>query len=198
VTGVAEDARNAVAQSDRLTVASDGTEEVDTPEDVGHVVQRRLRCLASAAGLAGAIRRFFDLQMSGIGEHQLGDLRRRLGAQDLPGEPSPDEQGEPPCVIEVGVGEEDGVDLPRVEGERLPIEVLALTPSLEQAAVKKETESVDLDEVTRAGDRLRRAAERDLHSTPRCYVGVLFYDGVMLEQRDWHTEDNLPTLIRWT
>src|SRR3972149_7287448 len=73
--------------------------------------------------------------------------------------------GEQAGVVEMGVGEQDGVQFGRLAPERLPVAVQEV-PFLVKPAVHEELEAVCLYEIPRAGDAPRRAHERkvDVHS----------------------------------
>ncbi len=73
-----------------------------------------------------------------VGEHEFEEIGSRGGAPDLAVEPFGDEPRQQPAVIDMGVGENDGIDMLRVEGKGLAIERLQRARSLEEAAIDEQ------------------------------------------------------------
>jgi hypothetical protein len=64
----------------------------------------------------------------------------------------------------VSVRQKNGVEALRVKRERIPVVLILVARALEEPAVEKNAQPVDLHEVTRARDRPGRTAECDLQS----------------------------------
>ena len=62
-----------------------------------------------------------------------------------------DQQREQAAVVEVGVGQQDGVDLGRVEGERDPVADRLVGAALEHAAVDQDAGPLGHEQVLGAG-----------------------------------------------
>ena len=65
-------------------------------------------------------------------------------------------------MVEVGVGEDDRVDLLRPEREGAPVALLELLVALEEAAVDEQAGGAELEQRAAAGDRAACSDERDL------------------------------------
>ena len=65
------------------------------------------------------------------------------------------------AVIEVRVRQDDGVDVLRGDRQVLPVALAQLLQPLEQPGVDEHLRVAGVEQVLRAGDRLRRAEKRD-------------------------------------
>jgi len=66
-------------------------------------------------------------------------------------------------MVEMCVGEDDGVDLGRIDGQGIPILRAVLAAALKKSAVDEHFATVDLDERLRPGDRPGSTDEREEH-----------------------------------
>jgi len=101
------------------------------------------------------------LDVAGIGQHVGQQIPRCLGGEDRPGEAVFQQFGQEAGVVDVGVGQEDGIDGGRIEGEIAVVELADGFGALEHPAVDQEAEAGDRDVVARAGYRAGGAAELD-------------------------------------
>jgi hypothetical protein len=103
-----------------------------------------------------------------VGEHDRAEIARRMCTIDRRGEAlgsvAMDEGGEIARVVDVGVGEDEHVDLGGVDRE-LPVDLEGLlAPSLIESAIEQDTGArIGRQQVHRAGDRLRGPKELDCH-----------------------------------
>jgi hypothetical protein len=106
----------------------------------------------------------FFLQVSRISQHDLGQLRGTAGAKDPAGKSLRDQPGQMPAMIEVRVREHDGINRTRGHRERLPVPLPNDLETLKQAAVHKDTNVADLEQVFRSSYRSRRTQKRQSHA----------------------------------
>ena len=84
---------------------------------------------------------------------------RAGGAEDAAAEPVGDEARQITAMVEVGVGENDRMDLARRDRQRLPVAFAQFLEPLEEPAVDQNTHARGVEEVLRAGDGSRGAEE---------------------------------------
>ena len=89
------------------------------------------------------------LDLGGVHEDDGEKVGRGGRRQDRPGEAVADDRGMRPAVVEVGVGEQDEIDVLRGDRESGPVPVEE-GPLLVEAAVDEDAETVGLDEVRRS------------------------------------------------
>jgi hypothetical protein len=77
-----------------------------------------------------------------------------------------DQERQIAAVIEVGMGQNDRVDLPGIEGKRRAIAQPQVFEALEQPAVDKDLATAGRDQVFGAGHRPGGAPEREFHHLP--------------------------------
>ncbi len=106
------------------------------------------------------VRGILFLNVAGVEQDDLCDFGGGRGAEDWAVEAFFDELWEEAAVVEVRVGEEDGVDAFGADGEGVPVAVLELS-FLVEAAVDEDFEAVNFDEETRAGDVAGGAEETE-------------------------------------
>ena len=92
------------------------------------------------------------LEVGGIAQDDVGQCCGRRRAPDGAMEPLADQRGQVSDVVQMRVGDDDGVDGRGIDGERLAIALPELTPTLEHAAVDENPCSGGVDQVTAAGD----------------------------------------------
>ena len=104
-----------------------------------------------------------------------GDGGGCRGGQDPAAEPLAHQTGQVAGVVEVGVGDDDGVDARRVDGQRFPIEFAEVLDALEQSAVHQDSRAAGLQEMFGAGDRAgcAQAAQSQCLSVPRTHAGSI-------------------------
>ena len=89
---------------------------------------------------------------------------------DRPAKAAVDEERQAPAVIEMTVGQEDGVDLGRIERERLLVELCDVV-SLERPAVDEDPPPARLDPMAAARHRERGARAEELHEATGSGLG---------------------------
>ncbi len=92
------------------------------------------------------------LQGAGVFEHQAGERAGRPRAVDRAAVALRHESRQEARVVEMGVGEDDGVDLLRPERERAPVALLELVVALEETAVDEQAGVAELEQGAAAGD----------------------------------------------
>ena len=108
------------------------------------------------------------LDVGRIEQHDLGKVGGGGGGVDGSIEAFGHQTGKQPGVVDVGVGQQDESDCPRVEREGLEVAGLVAIVTLMHAAVHQELDPPDHQQVAGAGDLLRRTAELQLHApSPR-------------------------------
>ena len=136
----------------------------------GHVLAHPLGVLDGVKGLhpggAGPLRlavlplRVGLLDVGGVLEHDVHEIRRQPGGDDPALEALLHQHGDPAGVVDVGVGHQDEVDVVRGKGKSV---VGHLVPPLLQSAVHQDAPAVDLQTVAAAGDALVGAVKAELH-----------------------------------
>ena len=101
------------------------------------------------------MRRVLLLDLGRVGEHDAQQVARRRRAVDRPGEPLADERRQVAAVVDVGVAEDDRVDLVGVEREVAVALPGLLAAALVQAAVEQDLVVADFEQVHRPGDAAR-------------------------------------------
>ncbi len=150
-------------QRDRLARAAGGHRD-------GRLVQIRLLAIVGL-DLVGvsllparlALRELL-VQMPGVEQHELGELDGPGGRVDGTLEPRLDQQRQQAAMVEVGVGQHDGVELGRLERERDPVPDGLVGRALEHAAIDQHPGLIGREQELRAGDGGRAPEKVDLHA----------------------------------
>lgn len=103
------------------------------------------------------------MDVSGVREHDAAEVASGGGGVDIAGEAVVAELREVPAVVDVGVGEDDAVDLFGVEGEGAVAFHGLGTSALVETAIEEDALAVDFEEMLRAGRGACGTAEFDLH-----------------------------------
>ena len=103
--------------------------------------------------------RVLVLNVRRVRQNQRTELLGRRGAEDPAAKPGRNQPRQIPAVIEVRMGQDDGVDRGRVDRQRLPVAQPQFLQPLKQAAVDQHAPAIDLEEVLRAGHRTSGAEE---------------------------------------
>ena len=127
---------------------------------VRHGVQRLHVGAAGALVLAVLILGVALLNVGRVRQHDIQQIGRQPGGDDLPLKAVLDQHGDTAGVVDMGVCHQHGVDAAGVEGQR---GVVHLVPSLLQAAVDENVLPVDLQTMAAAGDALVSAEKAQLH-----------------------------------
>lgn len=123
----------------------------------------RQRGLMLGVALPVGVGGFFFLQVSAVGEHDLGELACSFGAVHRTAKAEFDEPRKIPTVIDVGVGQHDRVDAVRRDRKACPVLQPQLLSSLEQPAVDQDA--------TLGGVEEGLAARHGLCAADECQCG---------------------------
>ena len=135
-----------------------------TPPVAGGVLGRAVRVAPLPAGRP---LRELLLELRRVEEHEPGQLGGGRRAHDRAPEALLDQQREQPAVVEVGVGEDDGVERRRVHAQRHPVAHRLVGAALEHPAVDEDPRVARVDEVARARHGPGAAEEGELHAADR-------------------------------
>ena len=121
MAGVDERDPDAVRHVDRLVIGRNPPEPIEGAERVENAVERLLGggALAAEFGALRAALCLFLLLMRRVEQHQLGQLARRRGRDDLAPEPALDQQRNAAAVVEMRVGEQQDIDRGRDRSRNL-------------------------------------------------------------------------------
>ena len=166
VASVDELRRHALHHRDLLAVFA-GLDKLPHPQGIGHGVDRLYLRPSGALVLAVLVLRVLLLDMGGVLEHNVQQIGGQAGGNDLTLKAVFDEHGDAAGVVDVGVGDHHGVDVP---GGKVQLLVVPLVPALLQAAVHQDLLPVDLQTMAAAGYALVSAVKTQLHgSVPFCF-----------------------------
>jgi hypothetical protein len=126
---------------------------------VALVEERESRVVSGIAAAVGAFG-ILLLDAGCVDEHDLGEVAGCRGAKDRAPESIADEARDIAAVVNVGVGEEDSINGPGVEGRRRPVTEPELLQALEESAIDQEGCPCQGEEMPGAGDRAGAAMER--------------------------------------
>ena len=103
------------------------------------------------------------LDMRRVGEHERAEVTGGAGRPDAALVPLRHEIRQTAGVVDVGVAQDDAVDL--IDGERESHVLVAIlaTPSLEEATIEQHRARADAEDMARACHFLGGAGELDLH-----------------------------------
>ncbi|MCU0272382.1 MAG: hypothetical protein MUE34_04035 [Acidimicrobiales bacterium] len=101
------------------------------------------------------------LQMGGVEEEHAAETDGARGGEDRTAEAVADDGRQVPGVVDVGVGQDDGVEAPRRHREGLPVALPQLLEPLEEATVDQDPGPTGVDEEPAARHRAGAAEERD-------------------------------------
>jgi hypothetical protein len=128
-------------------------------------VQRQRRPVSGKPVAVGEVSLLF-LQTPAVGQQYLAQVARRGGAQHLAGKAVTHQQRQGAAVVEVGVGQDDSVDVRRRDRQRRPVAQTQLLEALEQAAIDQHLPAACTHQIFRAGYRARGTEKLDFHALP--------------------------------
>ena len=131
---------------------------------VGLLAIVRLDLVRVALLPAGLALGEFLVQVPGVQEHEGGKLHGPGGRVDGTAVAGLDQQRQQAAMVQVRVGEDDRVELGRLEGERDPVADRLVGAALEHAAVDEHPRSIGRQQELRAGHGGRATQEVDLHA----------------------------------
>src|SRR5215472_9771765 len=102
----------------------------------------------------------FFLKMAGIGKDHRAQVDRRLRRVDCALETFFDQPGNPAAVVQMGVGQDHGVNLSRRYWRIFPVADAPLLPTLKQATVNENLQALLAVEIAGGVDEMLRACHR--------------------------------------
>ena len=165
VPGVDEPRAHVRMRRDRVAVL-DGAQSLERRHRLHDRVERcRLagRAAGGAAPMPEVALGLDLLDVAAVREHHPEQVGRRRRAPDRPAEAQQREARQQARVVDVGVRQQDEIDVAHVERERLAVLALGLAPALEHAAVHQEGAAGRAHPRTGSGDFAGGAEKRDFH-----------------------------------
>ena len=166
---VGEPHRNALAHRHHLAVAAGG-ELLHGVHRVLHRVEGQIFRQARPLCLAVAPFGFKFLDMARIPQHDVAQVGGGPGAVNGTPEALPAQKGKPARVVDVGVGQQHRVHIPRRQGQ---FGVFVFVGALFQPAVDEDVLSVCLQQRAAAGYLVSRAQKGEFHSRTILSRGLL-------------------------
>ena len=154
VTGVVEAGGDAVGDIGLNPVIDLPRKAAQRGLGIGHCVKWPLGITAAATFMAVAAAlevSIFFLYFGRVEQHHLGDVGGGVGAVDVALEALNANFRDKPGVVQVGVGQQDGIEAGGGYAERFPVPVDEFT-FLKEAAVDEDAGAVHFQQVARAGD----------------------------------------------
>ena len=108
--------------------------------------------------------RFLRLQIGGIQKNETGKLGGCLGRDDFPPVSPLDEKRKAAAMVQMGVRQENKIDLAFVEAERHAIILRECAAALKQAAIDQNAPARGFQKMARTCDILRRTVKGDFHA----------------------------------
>ena len=162
VAGIDEGDLDAIA-NEHGAVVVEGDELPEGLFGIDGGVERGVEGLAFAGAFFVGVFDVGGLDPGGVGQHNLAEVAGGGGGVDVSAVALAGEVGEIPAVVDVGVGEDHGGEVGRVEGEMFVAVVGFLAVPLVKPAVEQDALAIDLDEVLGAGGGAGGAVEGDFH-----------------------------------
>ncbi len=125
--------------------------------------QRQSRPVAGIALPIGALRILF-LQLRRVCQDDARQIRGRRRAEDASAKALPDQPREVPRMVEMGVREDDGMNVGRAHRQWLPVTLPQFLQSLKQPAVDQDALASDVEQMFGTGYGARGAEARQCHS----------------------------------
>ena len=114
----------------------------------------------------GVKTRLFLLEVGGVEQDEAREFAGGGGGQDFAAKTAPDEQRQAPAMVEMGVGQQNEVDLARRKAEILRIFLLDAPPALIEPAIDQDFAARRLQQMAGAGDAAIGAVEGKSHFAP--------------------------------
>ena len=160
--GIHEFGGDALEEADLLIVLA-GLQKLQGGLGILHRVQRLHRIDARTGKLQALPLGVGFLDAGGIHEHDPQQVAGQAGGDDGPLKAVFHQQGQTAAVVDVGVGDQNAVDLPGGEGQGV---VLQLVAPLLKAAVDEQLLPPGFQHMAGAGDFLVGAVESQFHGIP--------------------------------
>ena len=103
------------------------------------------------------------VELARVEQDERGQLDGAGGGVDRSFVPVLDQQRQQAAVVEMGMGQQHGVEIGRIEGERDAVADRFVRAALEHPAIDEDLGPLGDEQVLRAGDGRRAAEEGDLH-----------------------------------
>ena len=116
------------------------------------------------------VQRIFFLNVRRVRQQDLAELCRRSCRVDGASKSFSHEARKQSAVVDMGMGEKDGIDRSWVDGQRSPVANSKRLDPLIQAAIDQDAGFVGFEQVFRSGHGSGRAEERDLHADSQEFV----------------------------
>ena len=116
--------------------------------------------------------RVLFLNVRGIDEHELREILRAGRAEHAAAKPLGRKPRQVADVIEVRVGQHDGINRVRAHGQLVPVAPAQLVLPLEEAAVDEHAGRPNLDQILGARDRAGGSQKRELRHECAIMTGV--------------------------
>src|SRR5262249_4531258 len=165
VAGVDEAGRDSGRDLYRGVVAY-GPEQAAQPLDVLLAVQGLEERLARALALLVLALEIADLEAVGVAHDHPSQVEGLRGAEDRAGVAPPGEGGEPADVVEMGMADDDGVEVPARESRDLSVLGDRSAAALIEPAVDQYAGALGGDLECGTGHVSGRSVEMDLHRRP--------------------------------
>ena len=162
MAGVFEAARDPVNDIERFAVV-DPLEEGDCVFNVLLRVQRNDGRKPLLPALFRDELSVFLLNIGAVFQHHLAKALRRRCAKDLPPESLLHESRQVAAMIDVGVGEDDGFDIRRVEGESAVTFLRFISSAVIHPAIKEDRLSCHRQQMHGTGNGARGPLELKMH-----------------------------------
>ena len=104
------------------------------------------------------------VELAGVEQDERGQLDRAGGGVDPAAIALLDQQRQQPAMVEVGVGQQDRIELARVERERDPVADRLVRAALEHPAVDEDPRPVGVEQELGPGDGRGATEEVDVHA----------------------------------
>lgn len=143
--------------ADRLQVSQ-------RPMGVDFGVKRQRRRVFRESVAVG-LTRILLLNPAGIRQDHAAEVRRARGAEGPAPEALRDQARQVADVVQVCVGEHDGMDRGGLDRKVVPVPEPQLLQPLEETAVEEHPGAIDVQQVLRAGYRVRRAEKGQFSHT---------------------------------
>ena len=141
----------------------DGFEGFKRPDGVVLRVERLCRLVAGIAVTVGAFRVGF-LKITAVGQQDRAQIRRAIGTVYRALEAVPDQQRDVTAVIDMGMGQDHGVDVAGRHGQVGPVAQAQFFQPLEQPAVDQDFTAAVPQQVFRACYRAGGAEKLKFHA----------------------------------
>lgn len=129
----------------------DGREELKRTFRIANAVERQ-GGLVLRESLAVGVFGILLLQIAAVFKDQLGHIARGLGCEDAAAKAVAHQLRQIAGMVEMGMGQHDGVDAGGLDRQGLPIQLAQVLEALEQATVDQDALSIMSQEMFRASD----------------------------------------------